>query len=87
VEVPTTGTTYTVRHTAGTQTTDQFDTWLSGGAPTPTPPPTATSFAWSKKSNVYHISTCRFVATISPENLQTGTMPPPGKTLHKDCPK
>jgi hypothetical protein len=28
-----------------------------------------------------------FVAKISPANLQAGTMPPPGKTLHKDCPK
>lgn len=87
VEVPAQATSYTVRHTVGAATVDQFDTWLAAaGTPTTTTPVT-TSFAWSTKSNVYHHSTCRFVATISPSNLRTGTTPPPGKTLHKDCPK
>jgi len=47
----------------------------------------APGFAWSKQSNIYHESRCSVVATISPANLQTGTTPPVGKTLHKDCPK
>jgi beta-lactamase superfamily II metal-dependent hydrolase len=87
VEVPTPATTYTVRTTAGTPTTTQFDTWLTGGG-TPAPPtPTPTGFAWSKNSNLYHVSTCKVVATIAPGNLRTGSTPPPGKTLHQDCPK
>ncbi|PYQ86059.1 MAG: hypothetical protein DMG02_26175 [Acidobacteria bacterium] len=86
VEVPQQANRYTVRTTAGTPTTTQFDTWLTASG-TPTPTPTPTGFAWSKRSNIYHVSTCRFVTTISPDNLQTGSTPPSGKTLHKDCPK
>src|SRR5262245_18505022 len=85
VEVPSvTSTTYTVRPTLAGTSTDTFQAWITAGSPpTPTGP---TSFAWSKKSNRYHDARCRFVANISPANLQTGTTPPPGKTLHKDCP-
>jgi beta-lactamase superfamily II metal-dependent hydrolase len=88
VDVPAAANTYTVRHTAGVQTTTQFNTWLSGGG-TPHHPPISpvASFAWSKNSNLYHAATCRFVSTISAGNLQTGATPPLGKTLHKDCPK
>jgi hypothetical protein len=57
----------------------------TGGAPAPAP--VIAQYAWSKKSNVYHFAQCRYVQNISPENLQTGTAPPGGKTLHKDCPK
>ena len=67
-------------------TTDTYQTWITTTGPV-APTGTTTSFAWSKKSNIYHDSRCRFVANISPANLQTGTTPPPGKTLHKDCPK
>ena len=86
VEVPSaTSTTYTVRPTTAGTTTDTYQTWIAAGG---TPPPTSTaSFAWSKRSNLYHVSTCRIVATISPSNLQTGTTPPAGKTLHHDCPQ
>jgi len=86
VEVPSQGTsTYTLRPTAAGTTTDTYQTWIAAGG---TPPPTTTvMFAWSKRSNLYHDSQCRFVANISPGNLQTGTTPPAGKTLHKDCPQ
>jgi hypothetical protein len=72
--------TYTVRPTAAGTAVDTYQTWLAAGAPTVT-------YAWSKRSNLYHVATCRFVASISPDNLQTGTTPPAGKTLHKDCPQ
>jgi beta-lactamase superfamily II metal-dependent hydrolase len=87
VEVPSvTSTTYTVRPTAAGTTTDTYQTWITTSGPI-TPTGTTTTFSWSKRSNIYHDSRCRFVANISPANLQTGTTPPPGKTLHKDCPK
>ncbi len=54
--------------------------------PTTTPTPTVT-YVWSKNSNIYHYSTCKFVDSITANNRQTGTTPPAGKTLHKDCPK
>jgi beta-lactamase superfamily II metal-dependent hydrolase len=47
---------------------------------------TPASFAWSKKSKIYHVSTCDWVKTINHENLMTGPTPPEGKTLHADCP-
>src|SRR5271157_32620 len=48
--------------------------------------PAAASFAWSKLSGVYHYSTCDWVKSIGPDNLETGDVPPAGKALHKDCP-
>jgi beta-lactamase superfamily II metal-dependent hydrolase len=44
-------------------------------------------YAWSKKATVYHYANCRYVANISPENLDQGPTPPQGKTLHKGCPR
>ncbi len=84
VEVPPTGSTYTVRTTAAPATSTMFNTWISGNVPTP---PTASTYVWSKNSNVYHYANCKVAQTISPANRQTGATPPPGKTLHKDCPK
>jgi len=50
--------------------------------------PQPNSFAWSKRSGakVYHFSSCDWVKNINPENLERGTTPPAGKTLHPDCP-
>jgi hypothetical protein len=48
---------------------------------------TALRYAWSKKSQVYHYSECRYVQNISPKNLDTGATPPSGKRLHEGCPK
>jgi len=45
------------------------------------------TYAWSKKSNAFHYANCSDVAKISPKNLERGTMPPKGKTLHQNCPK
>jgi len=65
--------------------TDRYLFWESTGSPdTPTDSPT---YAWSKRSNVYHLSGCRYVTNISPGNLQQGPSPPSGKTLHMGCPK
>jgi competence protein ComEC len=72
---------YTVAHGA---TTDSYaiGAWPSSkGAP-----PAAPAFAWSKLSGVYHYSTCDWVKSIGPENLETGDVPAAGKTLHKGCP-
>ena len=77
VEVPSAAsTTYTVRPTAAGTTTDTYQTWTTAGGPSV--PAGAPRFAWSKQSNLYHDSRCRFVANISPANLQTGTTPPAG---------
>jgi beta-lactamase superfamily II metal-dependent hydrolase len=51
------------------------------------PSVTTPKFAWSKKSGHYHLASCRFVANISPDNLQRGDTPPSGKTLHTNCPQ
>jgi beta-lactamase superfamily II metal-dependent hydrolase len=48
---------------------------------------TMPKYAWSKKSSHYHLSTCRYVQNIAPENLEKGDTPPSGKTLHKNCPE
>lgn len=48
--------------------------------------PAAPAFAWSKLSGLYHYSTCDWVKSIGPDNLETGNVPPAGKALHKDCP-
>ena len=87
VEVPSQNTgTYTIRPTAAGLPTDTYETWISAGG-TPPSPASAVTFAWSKRSTLYHDARCRIVKEIAPNNLQTGTAPPPGKTLHKDCPK
>ena len=44
------------------------------------------TYAWSKNSNVYHHADCKYVQSISSQNLATGSNPPAGKTLHKNCP-
>jgi beta-lactamase superfamily II metal-dependent hydrolase len=51
------------------------------------PAATTPKYAWSKKSNQYHLASCRFVQNISPQNLERGDAPPAGKTLHKNCPE
>lgn len=81
VEVAPNGASYTVRH--GTASVS-FP--IAGGPGSP-PAPVGAELAWSKKSNIYHFANCKFVNNISPDNLQTGTTPPAGKTLHKDCPR
>ncbi|MBZ5538181.1 MAG: MBL fold metallo-hydrolase [Acidobacteriia bacterium] len=48
---------------------------------------TLATFAWSKRSIVYHYSDCEYVRKISPANLQRGDSPPTGKKLHLGCPK
>jgi beta-lactamase superfamily II metal-dependent hydrolase len=81
VEVAPDAENFTVTHSGSV--VDTFPFW---GA-SPELKPSAVSFAWSKRSKVYHYSNCRYVANISPDNLQRGDSVPQGKTLHKDCPK
>jgi len=57
------------------------------GPPGTGPVATTPKYAWSKKSSYYHLATCRFVQNIATENLEKGDSPPPGKTLHKNCPQ
>ena len=71
---------YTVTHGAKTETfTIGGGILTNGGTP-------QSSFAWSKRSKIYHLSTCDWVTSISPDNLMTSTTPPAGKSLHTDCP-
>jgi hypothetical protein len=44
-------------------------------------------YGWSKKAPVCHYMDCSSVKRISPENLKTGSTPPPDKKLHEGCPK
>jgi hypothetical protein len=84
VEVAPGASTFTVRHTQENEPVETFAMWGAGPGPTPVPPP---AFAWSRRSNVYHHVACRYVANISPENLETAAAPPVGKTLHQGCPR
>lgn len=81
VEVEPDAEVFTLRHTSGSQAAVEFPMWNAA-----TPMPASTSFAWSKRSQIYHLSSCRYVANISPDNLESRTAPPPGKTLHQNCP-
>jgi beta-lactamase superfamily II metal-dependent hydrolase len=72
---------YTVAHGTNTEVYA-----IGGGTGTIGAAPAAPSYAWSKLSGVYHYSTCDYVKSISPDNLETGNVPPAGKTLHSGCP-
>src|SRR5439155_24931478 len=80
VEASPGSTTFTV--TYGGMNVVTYRIWGAGPSPTPSTP----LYAWSKKSNVYHHANCSSVQNISPQNLETGNTPPPGKTLHQGCP-
>jgi beta-lactamase superfamily II metal-dependent hydrolase len=89
VEVAPNASTFTVTY-AGSHTDTYSMTGVSttNGGTTGTGAATTTpKYAWSKKSSHYHLATCRYVQNIAPENLEKGDTPPPGKTLHKNCPE
>jgi beta-lactamase superfamily II metal-dependent hydrolase len=77
---------FSVRGTNPGLSPETYPTWEAGTTSPPSTPSTP-PYSWSKKSSVYHYSSYRFVQNISPDNLQTGTVPPSGKTPHKDCPR
>jgi beta-lactamase superfamily II metal-dependent hydrolase len=83
VEVAPGATSFTVSNSLKLLATYQFSV-AEGSAP---PSPAVDEFAWSKNSSVYHLASCKYVDNISATNLQRGTTPPAGKTLHKGCPK
>ncbi len=85
VEVAPSALTYTV--TYGGSHADTYSIGTSGGSTGTGSVATTPKYAWSKKSSSYHLATCRFVQNIAPENLEKGDSPPPGKTLHKNCPQ
>jgi beta-lactamase superfamily II metal-dependent hydrolase len=63
---------------------------ISGTNPSPTTMGTTATtpkYAWSKKSRLYHLASCRFVQNIAPENLERSDTAAPDKTLHKNCPE
>jgi beta-lactamase superfamily II metal-dependent hydrolase len=64
---------------------NQMDTYPDWGAPPDAE--TEATYAWSKKSTVYHFAHCKYVQNISAANLEKGNTPPAGKTLHVGCPK
>jgi beta-lactamase superfamily II metal-dependent hydrolase len=92
---PATPATYLVRYESGTITypvkgvpAPNSVTGPTTSAPTATPPRAAVpKYAWSKNSTVYHLSNCRYVKTIDPENLQRSDTAPTSKTLHSGCPR
>ena len=71
--------TFTVAYGSGQL--DSYSVWGSVGGTTASP------YAWSKNSSVYHLAGCKYVQNISAANLQKGNAPPAGKTLHVGCPK
>jgi beta-lactamase superfamily II metal-dependent hydrolase len=86
VEVAPGASTYTV--TYGGSHSDTFAIAGASVASSPTGPTATTpKYAWSKKSGQFHLASCRFVQNIAPQNLERGDLPPPGKTLHKNCPE
>ncbi len=68
--------------TYGGSRSDTYPVWAASG-----PAEVVPAFAWSKRSEVYHSSTCSYVSNISPANLERGGSPPPGKRLHQGCPR
>ncbi len=64
----------------------QVDTYPLWDA-TPGTVPVATTFAWSKNSNFYHVTSCSYVQNINPVNLVKADTAPTGKTLHPGCPR
>ena len=50
VEVAPGASTFTVRHTEGSQAVQTFNMWGTGRGPTPVP----SAFAWSRRSTVFH---------------------------------
>ncbi len=85
VEISPGASTYAV--TRSDQVVDTYQVWSSSPGGPPTPPAPSTGYAWSKRANVYHYATCRYVASISASNLERGTTPPLGKQLHAHCPQ
>jgi beta-lactamase superfamily II metal-dependent hydrolase len=89
VEVAPGASTYRVTTTDGNA--DTYPIWASSPAmppgPSPAVPTPSGSFAWSKLAKYYHYSTCSYVASISPANLERGSSPPPDKQLHHNCPR
>lgn len=77
---------------SGTQRLASYS--ITGGSspnavpPSPLSSPAASgeAYAWSKNSNVYHYADCKYVQSISSQNLVTGSNPPADKKLHKNCP-
>lgn len=49
--------------------------------------PTASGFVWSRNSHVYHLVGCKDAERIADANRMIGNDPPPGKTLHANCPR
>ena len=82
VEAAPNSTTFTV--TYNFTKTDTYSMW---GATATNTTPSAPTYAWSKKSKVYHFAGCKYVQNISPANLDKGNTTPAGKTLHQGCPK
>ena len=89
IEVPVNGSTYTVSHNDGETDTYQIKAQPPNGDVTgivPANVPTAPKYAWSVKSRFYHEANCPAVKRISKANLQTGDVPPAGKTLSSCVP-
>jgi beta-lactamase superfamily II metal-dependent hydrolase len=74
---------YTVSHEGSTPETYQTKSSaagaIAGRRPGGAPIPTAKTFAWSKRSTVYHVASCPDVKRILKENLVQGDTPPRDK--------
>lgn len=73
--------------TYGNGNTDEYAIAAAGAGPPveSSSSGAAASFAWAKRSHVYHDANCPVVKEIKPENLVFGDTPPGGRTKHK-CP-
>jgi len=83
VEVDPGATAFTVRSSL-VPVPDTYPVWGAAGL---LPQPTTYTYAWSKKSSLYHVATCLYAKNISEENRQVGDVPPQGKSLHQGCPR
>lgn len=87
VEVPPQSNEFTVTYSNNKKETyPMWETYSVTTVVTPPPDKTKAKYAWSKNSSFYHYSNCLWVTKIKPQNLETGSTPPEGKTLHKGCP-
>ena len=81
---------YTVRTSSGSSTTFAV-AGANGDVHVAVIPPanvtTIPRYAWSKRSAVYHYSTCALLGRMSGDRRVEGDTPPEGKQLHQNCPQ
>jgi beta-lactamase superfamily II metal-dependent hydrolase len=67
--------------------TDGQKTWKADAGSVESPEAVSVRYVYSKNSNIYHFEECADAKNIKPENRITSRNPPPGKILHRGCPR